>query len=57
RRGDGERVESSRGVGLGLSIVRAVATAHGGSVRADARADGDGGLDIVVSLPAVTART
>ncbi|MGH9277263.1 MAG: sensor histidine kinase, partial [Acidimicrobiales bacterium] len=42
RRGDGERVESSRGVGLGLSIVRAVATAHGGSVRADARADGDG---------------
>ncbi len=45
-----DRVESSRGVGLGLSIVRSVARAHGGDVHATARPDG--GLDIAVALPA-----
>jgi signal transduction histidine kinase len=39
----------SPGAGLGLSIVRAVARAHGGEVHADARADG--GLIVTVLLP------
>jgi len=39
----------SPGAGLGLSIVRAVARAHGGDVRADAR--DDGGLTVTVTLP------
>jgi signal transduction histidine kinase len=37
------------GAGLGLSIVRAVARAHGGEVRAEPR--GDGGLRVIVTLP------
>ena len=39
-----------RGAGLGLSIVRAVAGAHGGAVAAEARAGG--GLVVTVDLPA-----
>ena len=38
-----------RGAGLGLAIVRAVATAHGGAVEAQARPDG--GLTVTVDLP------
>jgi signal transduction histidine kinase len=38
-----------RGAGLGLSIVRVLATVHGGSVTAQARADG--GLLVTVDLP------
>ncbi len=38
-----------RGVGLGLSIVRSVAKAHGGSVTARPRAEG--GLEVEVRLP------
>lgn len=41
------------GAGLGLSIVRAVAHAHGGQVHAEPR-DG-GGLTVTVALPARTA--
>jgi signal transduction histidine kinase len=37
------------GLGLGLSIVRAVATAHGGHATAEARPDG--GLTVMVTLP------
>jgi signal transduction histidine kinase len=37
------------GAGLGLSIVRAVARAHGGDVQAEPR--GDGGLRVTVTLP------
>ncbi|MET0419783.1 MAG: ATP-binding protein [Actinoplanes sp.] len=37
------------GAGLGLSIVRAVARAHGGDARADAREEG--GLVVTVTLP------
>lgn len=45
-----DRVASpGNGVGLGLSIVRAVTSAHGGSVRA-APVDG-GGLSVTVDLP------
>jgi signal transduction histidine kinase len=40
---------SRRGAGLGLSIVRAVATVHGGTVTAEARPGG--GLTVTVDLP------
>jgi len=49
RRGGMERT-GTRGAGLGLSIVRAVVDAHGGTVRAKTIAGG--GLEVVVSLPA-----
>ena len=50
RRRTSDRTETGRGHGLGLSIVEAVAKAHGGSVEAEAAADG--GLWVTVSLPA-----
>jgi signal transduction histidine kinase len=40
---------TGKGLGLGLSIVRAIATAHGASV--DAAARPDGGLAITVTFP------
>lgn len=43
------RIESAKGAGLGLSIVRSVATAHAGTVVATPR-DG-GGLILTVRLP------
>ena len=51
RRGGRERT-GARGAGLGLSIVRAVCDAHGGTVGAVAL-DG-GGLEVTVSLPAAS---
>jgi signal transduction histidine kinase len=57
RLASGERITEaghammSRGAGLGLSIVRSVATAHGGGVHAQARPEG--GLVVTVTLPAV----
>jgi signal transduction histidine kinase len=53
RRLTGDRLSTSRGAGLGLSIVRAVAHAHGGEATA-VPAEG-GGLVVTVTLPA--ART
>lgn len=50
RRGGRERT-GARGSGLGLSIVRAVCDAHGGTVSAEARPSG-GGMEITVTLPA-----
>lgn len=50
RRLSRERVAGARGFGLGLSIVRAVARAHGGTV--DARPRPAGGLTVTVALPA-----
>ncbi len=44
-----DRVGSDHGVGLGLSIVRSVASTHGGSV--GGRALPDGGLEITATLP------
>ncbi|BCB90332.1 HAMP domain-containing sensor histidine kinase [Phytohabitans suffuscus] len=49
RRYGAERVDRDRGAGLGLSIVRSVARAHGGEVTAEPR-DG-GGLLVRVTLP------
>ncbi|GIJ50883.1 sensor protein CutS [Virgisporangium aliadipatigenens] len=45
---------SAHGVGLGLSIVEAVARAHGGTVTAEPR--DEGGLVMTVLLPAFSAR-
>ena len=47
---DATMTSASRGAGLGLSIVRSVAHAHGGDVHATARQDG--GLTVRVRLPA-----
>jgi signal transduction histidine kinase len=46
-----ERVASNNGSGLGLSIVRAIAVAHGGSLRLRARPGG--GLVAALRLPSV----
>ncbi len=45
-----ERVANNNGAGLGLSIVRAIATAHGGALELHARPEG--GLRVMVLLPA-----
>src|SRR5262249_49477293 len=49
---DSSRTRASGGVGLGLSIVAAVARAHGGS--AEARPTPGGGATFVVILPLAT---
>lgn len=49
-RPDRSRSRKTGGFGLGLSIVKAVATAHQGDVRLEA--PGEGGLRVTVSLPA-----
>ncbi|GIJ29609.1 sensor protein CutS [Micromonospora qiuiae] len=49
RRLSRERMAGARGFGLGLSIVRAVARAHGGTVGAQPRPGG--GLTVTVMLP------
>ncbi|WP_188193410.1 sensor histidine kinase [Nonomuraea sp. SYSU D8015] len=49
RRLHGDRLRSDRGSGLGLSIVRVITEAHGGTVTARPREEG--GLTITVELP------
>jgi signal transduction histidine kinase len=49
RRLNTDRIESAKGAGLGLSIVRSVVSAHGGAVVATPREDG--GLIMTVRLP------
>ncbi len=48
-----DRVDSARGVGLGLSIVRSVVQAHGGDVAAVPRPGG--GLEVTIRLPSEPA--
>jgi signal transduction histidine kinase len=48
------RPPTVKGAGLGLSIVRSVAHAHGG--RATAHPGDDGGLTVTVTLPAAATR-
>ena len=52
-RGGEERTRSDGGVGLGLSIVVAIAAAHHGTVELEARPDG--GMRVVVDLPRATS--
>jgi signal transduction histidine kinase len=47
---DGTRTSGANGLGLGLSIVRAIADAHGAAVTARPRAGG--GLDVQIGFPA-----
>jgi signal transduction histidine kinase len=51
RRLNGDRTSHAGGVGLGLSIVEAIATAHGADLELAARPDG--GLDVSVAFPAI----
>ncbi|MGH9121379.1 MAG: ATP-binding protein, partial [Acidimicrobiales bacterium] len=53
RRGGAERTRSQEGVGLGLSIVAAVAAAHHGTVDVEPRPEG--GLRVAVTFPRSTA--
>ena len=55
RRLGADRTGSENGVGLGLSIVAAIATAHDGTLELSARAEG--GLRVAVALPARAARS
>ena len=48
---DGRRVRHDSGHGLGLSIVDAIAAAHGAAITARARTGG--GLSIEVTFPAI----
>jgi signal transduction histidine kinase len=52
RLADSTPTSTSRGAGLGLSIVRSVAHAHGGNVHASPREGG--GLTVEVRIPAAT---
>jgi signal transduction histidine kinase len=53
-RGDGARIHTDRGVGLGLSIVDAIVVAHQGEIVIAARPTG--GLNVTVRLPADARR-
>jgi signal transduction histidine kinase len=48
-RGDGARLHTDAGAGLGLSIVHAIVTAHDGDISTTARPTG--GLDITIRFP------
>jgi signal transduction histidine kinase len=55
RRIGADRIGTDKGSGLGLSIVAAIAEAHGGTLDLQARAGG--GLRVCVELPAAAAAT
>jgi signal transduction histidine kinase len=55
RRLEADRIGTDKGSGLGLSIVAAIAEAHGGTL--DLRARPGGGLRVCVELPAAAATT
>jgi signal transduction histidine kinase len=50
RQADGRSTRSARGLGLGLSIVKDLVTAHGGSVQVDSEGAGRG-TTVTVRLP------
>jgi len=52
KRNAGTRIDHSGGAGLGLTIVRSIAQAHGGSVTATAGSDG--GLEVDVFFPSMS---
>jgi signal transduction histidine kinase len=52
RRMGADRVRHADGHGLGLSIVQAVASAHGATLQASARLEG--GLDVAVTFPSAS---
>lgn len=54
-RGDGARLHTDAGAGLGLSIVQAIVTAHDGEITVTARPAG--GLDITIRFPPAEHRT
>ncbi len=54
RRLDPNRVAHADGIGLGLSIVRAIAEAHDATISTIARPEG--GLAITVTFPSVSSR-
>jgi signal transduction histidine kinase len=51
QRANADRNDDQNGLGLGLSIVRAIAAAHGATISTRARANG--GLEIAVTFPPV----
>jgi signal transduction histidine kinase len=55
RRLEADRIGTDKGSGLGLSIVAAIAEAHGGTL--DLQARPGGGLRVCVELPAAAATT
>jgi signal transduction histidine kinase len=55
RRLEADRIGTDKGSGLGLSIVAAIAEAHGGTV--DLQARPGGGLRVRIELPAAAATT
>jgi signal transduction histidine kinase len=55
RRLEADRIGTDKGSGLGLSIVAAIAEAHGGTL--ELRARPGGGLRVCVDLPAAAATT
>jgi signal transduction histidine kinase len=55
RRLGAERTSSGKGNGLGLSIVRSIAQAHGGSLELQAREGG--GLRVLITLPVAGTAT
>jgi signal transduction histidine kinase len=50
QRADADRISHDGGLGLGLSIVQAIATAHDATISTEARSEG--GLEVVVRFPA-----
>jgi hypothetical protein len=55
RRLEADRIGTDKGSGLGLSIVAAIAEAHGGTL--DLRAQPGGGLRVCIELPEAAATT
>jgi hypothetical protein len=55
RRLEADRIGTDKGSGLGLSIVAAIAEAHGGTL--DLRARPGGGLHVCIDLPTAAATT